>query len=71
MGTSDKSRRIAEQQKIVAMLVRLWHSQPELRLCQLLSNVATSSEYRCQDLYYLEDEKLIEYLKAYENTTST
>jgi uncharacterized protein YihD (DUF1040 family) len=45
---------------ILEMIKQYWEKHPELRLCQLLSNIAIGQKVWDQnDLYYLEDEKLI------------
>lgn len=37
----------------------IWSSYPDLRLCQLLENVKPNNLY---DMYYIEDELLVELL---------
>jgi len=39
-----------------------WKMHPDLRLCQMLSNIATIGGWKDKDLYYLEDKDLMEYL---------
>ncbi|MCQ2794764.1 MAG: hypothetical protein MJ214_00970 [Bacilli bacterium] len=45
---------------ILKEIEKIWNGSPDLRLGQLLCNVL-----RDPALYYVEDEKLIEYLKMY------
>lgn len=40
---------------------KLWYVYPDLRLCQLLSNVIPSD----RDPYYIEDDELVEYIESY------
>lgn len=37
---------------------KAWSQSPDLRLCQLLSNVARTSGWDDNDLFYLEDDQL-------------
>lgn len=46
--------------KILAELAEIWKKYPDLRLGQLLSNVLQDPA-----LYYVEDNKLIDYLHEY------
>jgi uncharacterized protein YihD (DUF1040 family) len=41
-----------------------WEMHPDLRLCQMLSNIATIGGWSDKDLYYLEDKDLMEHLKT-------
>ena len=61
--------------RIKPMLIGLqiyWEMHPDLRLCQMLSNIATIGGWKDKDLYYLEDEDLMKHLdttirKEFEN----
>ena len=48
--------------EILELISKIWHKNPDLRLCQLLGNCSA-----LYDLYYVEDDKLqdelIKYLK--------
>ena len=46
--------------KILSEVEKVWNKYPDLRLGQLLSNVASVFE---KDLFYIEDEELIKMLK--------
>lgn len=57
---------------VLAEIAEIWHSHPDLRLCQLLNNAASMyfsgprKEYgfwNLDDLYYLEDDQLLKGLK--------
>jgi uncharacterized protein YihD (DUF1040 family) len=56
------AKKMRDKKRIPYMLHLIkeyWEKHPELRLCQLLSNVAlTSGEWNDNDLFYLEDETL-------------
>ena len=50
-------RRIDEVLNIIKIY---WEQHPDLRLCQLLSNIAVSNGWvEGNDLFYLEDDQLI------------
>jgi uncharacterized protein YihD (DUF1040 family) len=51
---------------ILNIIERIWEKQPELRLTQLFSNAAISGGWKSNDLYYLEDNKLLKFLLKYE-----
>ena len=44
---------------ILIQIEKIWKNHPELRLCQLIQNCFRD------DIYYIEDEKLIKTLKEY------
>lgn len=44
--------------EILELISKVWHENPDLRLCQLISNCFAES-----DLYYIEDDKLQSRLK--------
>lgn len=44
-------------------LMIIWKEHPELRLCQLLSNIAFAGGWKNNDLFYIEDDKIAEQLK--------
>ena len=46
---------------VINAVKSLWYTYPDLRLGQLLMNATP----RCQDLYFVEDEHLMEYIKDY------
>jgi len=48
--------------EILELISDIWHKNPDLRLCQLLSNAAIRSSWPEKDLYYLEDDELIDML---------
>jgi uncharacterized protein YihD (DUF1040 family) len=51
---------------MLEMIRRIWKKYPDLRLTQLLSNAALSSdEWSDNDLYHLEDDKLFKALTLY------
>ena len=47
--------------KILAEIGEIWKKNPELRLGQLIDNILLQEE----DLYYIEDKKLLERLKEW------
>lgn len=51
---------------ILYILVEIWHYEPDLRLCQILSNAARHSGFKNPDLFSLEDDELYKCLKRYE-----
>lgn len=42
--------------RITEKLNKLWKQSTDLRLCQLISNVAYINGY-CDDIFYIEDDK--------------
>lgn len=48
---------------IMTKLTAMWKHNPDWRLCQLLSNVAKEVNWEQDDLFYLEDDKLLAGLK--------
>jgi uncharacterized protein YihD (DUF1040 family) len=46
--------------KVINELKKFWKSAPDLRLCQLLSSAARSADWINNDLFYLEDDRLLE-----------
>lgn len=48
---------------ILLKIAKVWSSNPDLRLCQLLYNAATREINSPIDLFYLEDEDLLRGLK--------
>ena len=49
--------------KILKVIEKIWQGHPYLRLCQLIQNC-----FGTNDIYYIEDDELIEALtKHYEN----
>jgi hypothetical protein len=49
---------------ILEEIRRIWTACPDLRLAQLLVNVIRSPE-PCPQIFYFEDDKLLERLRAY------
>ena len=49
---------------ILKKISELWKLHPDWRLCQLLSNAAKDVSWNQYDLFFLEDDKLLEGLKA-------
>ena len=47
---------------LLEQIEKVWLKHPDLRLCQLLSNHFPD----CNDLFYIEDDKLMEELKSYD-----
>lgn len=47
--------------KVIGALRQAWFQYPDLRLGQLLMNVTPNGK----DLFYLEDEEIVELLKEY------
>lgn len=62
-----KMRNIDRIDPIILELTKVWYSNPDLRLCQLLSNVAKKAGWKLDDLFYLEDDKLLAELKKFIN----
>ena len=54
-----------EIEETIESIKKVWYKVPELRLCQLLSNVARSNGWKTNDLFYLEDSELRESLEKY------
>lgn len=52
--------------KILNELERIWKANPDLRLGQLIV-VGTKPKEPCPEVFYIEDEKLLEGLLAFEN----
>lgn len=52
--------------KILNELERIWKSNPDIRLGQLIVNIIKPKE-PCPELFYAEDEKLLKGLLAFEN----
>lgn len=50
---------------VLEKIKSVWLQNPDLRLCQLLENVKPDS---LNDMYYIEDDKLIELLDLHYNT---
>jgi uncharacterized protein YihD (DUF1040 family) len=44
-------------------LKKLWLSNPDLRLCQLLHIIAIKSGWGSGDLFYIEDDVIVEQIK--------
>lgn len=47
----------ARIQKIISLLEKYWKANPELRLCQIISNISRNTRFSV-DRFYLEDEEL-------------
>lgn len=54
--------------EILRTIERIWKKAPDLRLGQLLENVAYTGGWKDKDLFYLEDGELYSYLIKYEVT---
>lgn len=50
---------------LLSAILKEWETNPDQRLCQLLSNIAVKSGWHNEDLFHIPDEKLLEYLKPY------
>lgn len=51
---------------ILKMLRLVWKKSPQLRLTQLLSNVILGyTDWSNKDLYYVEDDKVVEALEKF------
>jgi len=48
--------------EILELISKVWHKNPDLRLCQLIGNIFIE-----KDLYYVEDDRLQEALIEYYN----
>jgi uncharacterized protein YihD (DUF1040 family) len=46
--------------RVINELKKFWKSAPDLRLCQLLTSAARSADWNNNDLFYLEDDRLLE-----------
>lgn len=44
-------------------LKEVWIKMPDIRLCQLLSYIASNNGWKNNDLFYLEDDKIAEQIK--------
>mgnify|MGYP001582812442 CR=1 FL=1 len=44
---------------ILDTLRKAWEANPDLRLCQLLGNMASQPLCDTSDMYYVEDDKLL------------
>ncbi len=51
--------------EILKLISKIWHKNPDQRLCQLIGNCFINTSYHGQDLYYIEDDKLQELLTKY------
>ena len=51
---------------IVKELTKIWKKYPQLRLGQLLYNAVYFMQQDFDNLYYMEDNKLIEFLQDYD-----
>jgi uncharacterized protein YihD (DUF1040 family) len=51
---------------LLEQIKELWLKHPDLRLTQLLSNVAITDGWKNNDLYYLEDDKLSDAILKFE-----
>ena len=51
-------RNLKRISRILKLIDKIWHKNPDLRLCQLLGNC-----FGAQDLYYIEDDLLEKRLK--------
>ncbi len=47
-------------EKVLNIIRGMWHANPDLRLCQLLSSAAIISGWKDTDLFNLEDGQLVE-----------
>lgn len=66
-----KMKNIDRIDPIILELANVWYSNPDLRLCQLLSNVAISTGRKHHaDLFYFEDDELLKGLKELRNKLS-
>lgn len=51
--------------EISSMIMAIRSVHPQLRYCQIISNAAAYAGYKPSDLFYLEDNVLIDGLKIY------
>lgn len=49
---------------VLEYLKVFWHKYPDMRLCQLLHLIASRSGWKNNDLYYLEDDVVLKYIKT-------
>jgi uncharacterized protein YihD (DUF1040 family) len=47
-------------EKVLNIIRGMWHTYPDMRLCQLLGAAANVSGWKGTDLFYLEDDQLVE-----------
>lgn len=52
-------------EETLSIIRKAWGANPELRLCQLLSNASLMFGWKSNDLFYIEDEELRSSLKKY------
>ena len=51
---------------VLGVLKRVWQQQPDLRLCQLISNaVGMATKEETTDCFYIEDETVLKGLELY------
>jgi uncharacterized protein YihD (DUF1040 family) len=50
-------RNPARIQKVISLLEEYWRLNPDLRLCQIISNISRNTRFSV-DRFYLEDEEL-------------
>ena len=62
MSNEDYAKRLLIQDEILDRLYQVWHGG-ELRLGQLLCNLALPPDKSCPEVFYLDDEKLLEKLR--------
>jgi hypothetical protein len=62
------STEVGPRQELFHMLCCLMQRYPNLRVCQLICNAVPPEELarRQNDLYYIEDAQLLDYLRSYE-----
>ena len=53
-------RDIKRIKRIIKLLEKYWNKEPDLRLCQLISNLHGNGK---QDIFYTEDDELEKVLK--------
>ena len=55
-------------QELLADITRLSEKYPDLRICQLIGNAIPAEEAarRDNDIYYIEDAQLLQWLRSYE-----
>ena len=51
--------------EILELISKIWHKNPDLRLCQLIGNCVGDTKWHSKDLYYLEDNELQEMIMFY------
>lgn len=47
-------------EKVLNVIRDMWHTFPDMRLCQLLSNAASVHGWKDTDLFNFEDDELVE-----------